>query len=311
MKYLTARQYQAFDDGVASSDVNAFALAGYITRAEAAIDAHMGFDPRLGGFEAHQCWFEHKWDATSLRSPFPNRPVPVRNIVRYRIQTSNLSTSGAGYFATIAPTDATINEFDDYVEIVPLQSVTYSLTPLLLAYGLKDPIVQEDLEIGYFLPYFGDTLYDSGDHKTYYAMRGFWAQAYTQAQHVQPNTLPPIPPIIYKNGAVVSSGNYSINGTEGSVVFTVANVGTDVITADYTATIPDEVQAAAVAQVSYLLAKRALNKAGLYDNLQYIMNGDQRIQRPVDRGKVSAALDVLCPDGVKYLSRLVPIGIAG
>lgn len=309
-KYLTVRQYQALDDGITTSTLSALALATYITRAEAAVDAHMGFEPRLGGFETHSVWFEHKWDAESLRSPFPNRPVPVQAVVRYRIQTSNLSTSGAGYFATITATDATINEFDEYIEIVPLQSVTYSLTPLLLALGLKDPIVQEDVTVGYYLPQLGDTLYNNGDNKTYYATRGFWASAYNQAEHVQPNTLPPIPPVVYRNGAVVPSSDYMVLWAEGGVAFTAANSASDVITADYTATIPDEVMAATTEQVTHLLSKRALNKAGMTD-LQLIQNADQRLQRPIERGKVSAAIDALCSEAVKYLSRLIPIGIAG
>lgn len=310
MKYLTARQYQAFDDGVYSSDVSALALATYISRAESAVDAHMGFDPRLGGFEMHTTWYEHKWDAESLRSPFPNAPVPVQNIVRYRIQTSNLSTSGAGYFATIASSDATINQFDEYVEIVPLQSVTYSLTPLLLALGLKDPIVQMDALVGYYLPQLADLLYDSGDHTTYYAARGFWASSYNQAQHLQPNTPPPIPPVVYKNGVVVPASAYSINYTEGAVIFNAQGSANDVISADYAATIPDEARDATAEQVSYLLAKRKLNKAGM-TSLQLIQNADQRLQRPILRGRESAATSVLCDEAAKYLARLIPVAIAG
>ena len=263
-KYLTVSQYtlqSAFPISADTSLTNTV-LAFTVQRAEAQVDAFMGFDLRLGGFEPHTGWVQQQWDARRLRVRMPNFPVPVRRALRYQIQVSNLTGSGAGFMATINNNDIAFHAFDYYVEIVPLQSITYSLAPVLVQLGLRPPIVQWDYEAGYFIASFGETLLNSGDNKTYYAMRGYWAQSYTQAPSIQPLTLPPIPPVVYKNGVVQSSG-FTTNATEGQVIFTVANQPTDVITLDYTYTIPDEVRAATVAQTTWLLGQRALTNKGM------------------------------------------------
>src|SRR5579859_5949839 len=160
-KYLTVNQYKQRDDGILSKDVTDFALAEYISRAETAIDTHMGFDPRLAGFEPHMITWQEKWDGQTLRARNPMYPVPPRLTVRYRVQTSN-TTSGDAYAATINNTDVTINAFDGYLEIVPLQSVTFSLAPVLLNLSLKDPIIDADVNIGYYISILGEQLYNSG-----------------------------------------------------------------------------------------------------------------------------------------------------
>ncbi len=315
-KYLTVNQYKLRDDGVLDKGVTDFALAEFISRAETAIDTHMGFDPRLGGFEPHMITWQEKWDGQTLRARNPIFPVPPRVTVRYRVQTSN-DTSGGAYGATINNTDVTINAFDGYLEIVPLQSVTFSLAPVLLNLSLKDPIIDADVNVGYYIPFLSEPLFNSGEttangvNTLYYATRGFWAQSYSVALHLQPSVLPPVPPVVYKNGVVVSSSNYTLNYNEGSVLFNASNANSDLITADFTAQVPDQVRDACVEQVSYLLGKRKLNQAGM-QGLMMMQAGDMRIQRPLDRGKLSGTLlDVLCPEAAKYLSRLVPIPIAG
>ena len=319
-KYLTINQYKQRDDGMLERSVTDFALAEYISRAETAIDTHMGFDPRLGGFEPHMITWQEKWDGETLRARNPMYPVPVRQTVRYRVQTSN-TTSGDAYAANINSTDVTINTFDGYLEIVPLQSVTFSLAPILLNLSLKDPIIDADVNIGYYIPFLGDQLFNSGlqtangPNTLYYAMRGFWASSYSVALHLEPSVLPPVPPVVYKNGIgpsfVVSSSQYTLNYTEGSVLFNSPNQNSDLVYADYTAQIPDQARDACVEQVSYLLSKRKLNQAGMY-GLMMIQSGDMRLQRPMDRGKLSGTLlDVLCPEAAKYLNRLVPIPLAG
>lgn len=267
-KYLTVQQFknQSAYPVSADSTLTDMVLANTIARAEAQIDSFMQFDLRLGGFEPHTGWVQQQWDAKRLRVRIPNYPVPVRQALRYQIQVSNLSTSGAGFMATINPNDIAYNVFDFYVEIVPLQSITYSLAPVLVQLGLRPPIVQWDYEAGFYLPSLRERLIDSGDHKTYYALRGFWATSYTQAASIQPLSLPPTSQVVYANGTAVSSSNYTLDTTEGIVTFTVARSSTDVITLDYTYTIPDAVKAATIAQTTWILGQRALanrNMAGL------------------------------------------------
>jgi hypothetical protein len=306
-KYLTVQSYINCDDYPLTAAETTLILSRTIQRAEGDIDAALGFDLRLGGFEPHTAWVQSQWDAKTLRTRVPLSPVPVRRAVRYQIQVSNLSGSGAGFMATINSNDVAYNTFDDYVEIVPLQSITYSLTPVLVQLGLRPPIVQMDLEFGYFLGVTGETLIDSGDQKTYYAARGFWASSYTQAASIQPNTLPAIPPVVYANGTVVSSGLYMTNPTEGTVTFTTARPVTDSISLDYTYTIPDNVRDACIHQTTYLLGQRALNKLGI-QGLEWVRSGDQQVRRHANSGLVPNS--PLCELAAFKLANYLPIPMA-
>lgn len=309
-KYLSISQYLASDTGMDTSNIADMSLARYISRAESDIDSFMGFDPKNGGFEPHVVWTQSQFDERTLRTHSPNAPVPVRQVVRYRIQVSNLTGTGAGFFANIQDSDVAINVTEEYVEIVPLQSITYSLAPVLIQLGLRPPIVQMDTEIGFFIAQFGDTLYNVSG-LLYTSLRGFWANTYTQSLASQPATLPPVPPVIYVNGSVANPSTYTINYAEGQVQFnSLASNAT--VTADYTYTIPDPVRDACIAQVNHLLALRAINQKGL-TYLSRISVGDVTVEnRGVALpGKATQLESVgLCQAAQDKLQQYIPIAVA-
>jgi hypothetical protein len=278
MKYLSVQMYKDQDTGVSLSGITDISLNNYIARAETAVDAFMKFDMKVGGFEPHNVWFEQKWDDKKRQIRFPSHPVPIQSVARYRIQVSNLSEDGSGFYATINPGDAVIAPFAGYVEIVPLQAITYSLSPVILQLGLSNPLIQMDCFCCFYNAFFGEALINVGDNKNYQAVRGFWASSYQAAKHIQPNQLPAVPPVVYSNGSIVSSSLYSVNYTEGRVTFNTEQTGSPTITADYTATIPDAVREATIKQVTDLLEERALSKQGM-GGLDLAKSGDQQIQR--------------------------------
>jgi hypothetical protein len=256
------------------------ALALLISEVEAAVDGHIGFDTKTGGFETGirtgQAWYD---DGTRKTKPV-NIYLPVINVVDYKIQVSNLSTSGAGYFAIINPQDVAINNFQRELEIVPLQAVTYSSFAGVLDFGLNPPIVKVDINQGFILQSLSEQLFNpSGDNKTFVALHGFWHSVYTQANALQPATLPPIPPVVYVNGSPVNPSGYTINYVEGTVTFTSTQAG-NTISADYAYQIPDVVTSATVKQLVYELERRQVRKLGLYTGLQKIRSGDQEISGP-------------------------------
>lgn len=311
-KYLTPAQYKRYQDGIDLEGTNDLALAMTISRAEAAIDAHMGFDTKKGGFEPHNVMIQHEFHERNRRTFFPTYDIPVRNVTRYRIQISNISTAGAGFFANINSGDCVINNDGAYVEIVPLQAITYALSPVIVQLGLLKPIVEMDCEVGYYLPVFGETLLNGGQNTQYFAVNGFWASTYTQALASQPNQLPPIPAVIYKNGVVQTSG-YTIDTTDGSITFATPNAYTDVITADYTYTIPDIVAEACVLQTSYLLAQKSLNQMKMYKTLFQMRTGEQVISYPrsinvTEQGRSVASS--LCNDAAAILNSISNWSIA-
>lgn len=282
-RYLTPQGYRySYDgmvDGPPGNAIKDMQLAALITRAEAAIDAYIGFDGRYGGLEPHVVYnFQQGFDFEARRARIPLYPAPARNIKRFNIHISNAGGGQAAPAdAIIQPDDIALNNTEGYFEAIPLQAITYSLSAVVWGLGLEPPIAEIDYESGFYLPYWGDTLYDTGDQLTYRAVRGFWAATYTQTGTNQPSTLPPTPAVIYKNGAPVSAG-VTVNYTEGSVTFSAENATTDVITSDYTAQIPDVIAAACVDQVTWLLQQRALSQMGM-GGLMEVNNGDQRLMR--------------------------------
>jgi len=307
MKYLSVQQFKDEDVGVSLKDLNDLSLVRYIARAETAIDAFMKFDMKVGGFEPHNVWLEQRWDFNTRQIRFPSHPVPIQAVNRYRIQVSNLSTDGSGFFATINPVDAVIAPYAGYVEIVPLQAITYSLSPVILQLGLRNPLIQMDCFTSFYNAIFGETLINTGDNLNYQALRGFWASTYLAAKHIQPNQLPAVPPVVYVNGSLQSSG-YTVNYTEGRVTFGSSQSGTAVVTADYTATIPDAAREACVRQVSHLLEERALKKQGL-GGLDMARSADQQVQR-IRQVRGVSKVEALCEEAVACLTDYAAIAIA-
>jgi hypothetical protein len=308
VKYLTVQQYKDMDTGVSLSDINNFSLANKIAQAETAVDIYMKFDLKSGGFEPHNVWLQKRWDITSRQTPFPSYPVPVQMINRYRIQVSNISSSGAGFFAQINSGDCVVNQFGGYVEIVPLQAITYSLSPVILQLGLKNPLVQMDSFVSFYIPVFGEVLTSVGDNLNYQAVRGFWASSYQAALHIQPYQLPAVPPNVYVNGVLTSNANYTVNYSEGRITFTAQQAASAVISADYTATIPDPAREATLRQVTFLLQQRALNKLGM-GGLDLARSGDQQIQR-VKQVRGVTRVEALCEDAAAALTDQQAIAVA-
>src|SRR6266702_1476409 len=276
-KYLTVAQYRLVDAGIITPEVTDLTLLNVIQNAEADIDSFMEFGIQHGGFELHRVWTQSAWDEKTLRTRIPTFPIPAQAIYGYKIQVSNLSGAGAGCFATIGAGDCVINVFEGYVEIVHLQAVTYALSPVILQLGLKPPLVQMEYLAGFYLPVFGETLYNSGNNILYYAQRGFWATTYTESLATQPLQLPPIPPVVYVNGTVTSSSNYTLNTTEGTVTFN-SSQGAAIISCDYTYTIPDNVKQATINRTTWLLGQRLLNQMG-FSGLEVARTGEQTVRR--------------------------------
>ena len=312
-KYLTVGQYKRYGDGVSLADASDMNLAYIIARAESQIDSHMGFDSKRGGFEPHQVMLQQAYTPKTRKTFTPNYAVPVRQVTRYRIQVSNISTAGAGFFANINPGECVINNDGNYIEIVPLQAIMYSLTPVLVELGLDPPIVELDCEVGFYIPVYGEQLINSGNNQLFYALNGHWATTYTQALASQPNQLPPIPPNVYVNGSLASTSTYTYDPIEGSINFNSAILPTVIPTIDYTQTIPDYVTEACVMQVSHLAGQRNLNKLGLYDNLYHMRSGEQELGYPRsinvnEQGR--AAMSPLCDKAAAMLGQYDFIGIA-
>jgi hypothetical protein len=190
------------DDIVGLAAIPDAKLAAYIARSESAIDAFVGFNLLgNGGFEPHTMGMvQQGFDFSTRKLRIPSPIVPVRTVDRIRIHISNTGGgTDTGLYAILEPSEVVINNWEGYCEIIAL-TLTYSMSAVIWELGLNPPIAEWDLEVGYYLPHWGETLYDSGDATTFYALRQHWASSYVQSGSSQPSTLPPVPPVIYVNG---------------------------------------------------------------------------------------------------------------
>lgn len=318
MRYLTIQQARRSAvglseiDGTAAQQLSDITIGQYILRAERMIDQYVGFDlKQAGGFEPHNITvFQQSFDYATRRTRFPAPPVPVRRVLAYRIVISTSAPSGQVLAATISPNDCVINQYENTIEIVPLTAVTYAISPVLAQLGLTQPQTQLDAEVGYYLPQYGETLMDVGDHLTYQAQRGFWTNTYTEALQNQPQSSPALPiiPIVYVNGAIQSSG-YTVNLTEGQVVFSASQQG-NTISADYQHVIPDSVTESCIAQIEYMIGQRRLNLLGM-SGIEMIRNGDQQVKRHLRASGGNNSLDTeeMAPRAQRLLAgyRYIPI----
>lgn len=313
-KYLTATQYARADEGLLSvPNLPLATIRRFVQRAEAMVDAYVGLDTRLGGFEPHTLWYQTMWDKENRKTFVPNWPVPMRQALRYRIQISMLGNgapANPGFFAVINPGDIAYNVFENYIEIVPLQAILYSMLPVMIELGLTPPLVALDVEVGYYLDQLGEQLDDFGDHTTYLASRGFWATTYDNQTTIQPQAAPVVqkagvynaaagaaqtpwtqnpggfPYVVYVNGVAQTSG-FTVDTTEGSVKFAVAQPSNAIVKADYTYQIPDAVREATLAQTTYLLAQRELARQGM--RAADIVQTDQQSIRRHNRVQINQA----------------------
>lgn len=287
-KYVTPQQYYLSEDSIPGlAAIPSNIITRTITRAEAMIDTYVGFDARLGGFEPHSSYYQDGFDEYTRRTRNPSYPTPIRTVDRYRIQVS-MQQTGDGVFATVQPGDCAINNLGGYIEIVPIQTFTFSLVPYMLGLGLHPPVVQLDYTAGFYFGAYGETLENQEqDGLRYRAQRGFWAQSISLAPSIQPFKAYPVP-TVYVDGVVQTTG-FTIDYTEGVVTFSTSQ-GAAVVTADYTYQIPDPVREAAIVQTTYLLNQRNLVQMGL-GGIEVARSRDQQIKRHIRTSADSSSKD--------------------
>ena len=303
-RYLTSTQYKLTDDGIMDLPDDE-AIERAITRAETLIDTYVGIDARYGGFQPHMQFYQSQFVWSNRRVNIPTWPIPVRNIQRFRIQVSN-GNNGQPFVADISPNDVVVNSYDGYLEIVPLQAITYSLAPVMMQLGLQPPILLVDAEVGYYFPEFGEMLINSGDNQTFRTRHGFWATTYTNAPNLKGLQAPPIPQVVYNNGVVISSTTYTVDITEGQLTFNTPMTPPFKLTIDYTYTIPDTISAAAVFQTTDLLGQRMLHRAGVVGRVTEVRNGEQIIRMPMREEVHSMAL--LVTQMLDEAFNIIPVG---
>lgn len=255
-KYLSPSQLQAGSLGVDVSAVPYAELNAIIGAAEAQVDSFTATEHQW------RAWYQQmRWVYQSRRIYLLSTPTPVKTVDRVRIEISTVPSTGNPFVATISPYDCVVNNTAGWLEVVSLQALTYSLTPVLVNLGLNTILSLTDYHSGYLLSQYGERLQPDSTQKIYSSQRAFWATDANVSPNISPYVAAPFPPVVYANGAVQQASGYTVDYQNGVVTFTAAPGGT--VTCDYAYTIPDAIRDATRYAAVQLLMERNANAAGL------------------------------------------------
>jgi len=250
MTYLTPDRFRTLGLGVDLSEIEDVELRSVLESASAAVDAYCAV-PKLpqkhdfrGGTSTGE---KHAWSLGNDLVPGSRRfypwHQPVKEISQFRIIVTNND------YVEIGPSDLFINNSEGYVEIVSLQLTQVGIFSTMVPWiGLWRPVASINYTYGFEFPIEGEVL-DIVDGRTFQAQHQFWTGT----------------PVIYVNGSEADTADYTVDATEGEVVFdedAVPDVD-DVVVADYTYTLPQEIRDATALIAANRLSERELVAKGM------------------------------------------------
>jgi type II secretory pathway pseudopilin PulG len=109
----------------------------------------------------------------------------------------------------------------------------------------------------------GETLSPNGSYTIYSSINYPWLSSAV--------------PVVYRNTSIISSTEYTVNYVNGAINFTVAQLSTDIIKADYTYS----AKVTYTLQSSTQLLTRRVNLGSLENIAKYVINKDKSPQVPV------------------------------
>jgi hypothetical protein len=250
LPYLSPRRFRRSGFGIDVSGMTDAELNRHLTRATATVNTYCNM-PTLpseydfrGGSIADE---RHEWHlGDPLLITQGTRRVyvyhrPITSITSFVVDFTN------NYTVTIAPSDLYVNNIEGWAEVVSLAAVVTGIYPIGINFGLYTPVARVSYTYGWTFSVAGDELYIA-DGNTYEATYGNWTTSPT--------------PVIYVNGVAAGSG-YSINYGDGTVLFS-PNLGpADVVTADYTHTVPSAIEEATGIIALDSIGRRAIAARGM------------------------------------------------
>jgi len=230
--YLTPQRFREMGFGIDISELDDAELLSLCKQASAVVDSYCNV-PRIpqkhdfrGGTITDE---EHTWGYPQTPFDIGRRRMylfhyPIIAIQQFRIMVTNTQ------YITIAPTELMINKTERYFEVVSLAMTGTGLFNALIIpnVALAVPIAHTSYTYGWdFLE--TDEEMTCSDGQTWRAQNQFW--------HTDTGR----EPVIKVNDAVVTTG-YTVNATEGTVVFTDNLLATDTVSATYHYKLPSDIQ---------------------------------------------------------------------
>lgn len=292
MLYVTPEKFRTMGYGADLEDLEDVQLASILERASSLADAYCAVPhypvPHsfFGGSITDE---QHDW--TMPESPFDigRRRVwpyhwPIKEISDFKIKVTNTQ------YVTIGPSEIFVNNGSRYIEVISLAFTGLGLFGTILpSIGLMRPVAQIAYTYGFEFSSSGETLYPT-DARTYRAQNQFWVGDST----------------VYVNGAAANPSDYSVDATEGTVVFDAQLADTDNVTADYGYRLPSEIRDAVGHLATHLVSELEVASRGM-GSLQSVKVGEVSLTTQPRRLSV-ATITELVPeaawllDGYRYLT---------
>lgn len=261
MRYLTPDRYRVMGSGVDLTGVPDTHLASILSRACDMVDAYCNVPslPQRYDFRGGTITDEtHPFFKDTIRV-FP-RHRPVRSILAFHVYATN------NVYIDIDPGDIFVEPRGGWAEIVALSMSPVGFWAATDLVSLTNPVLRLDYTYGYRFTVRGEMLVTDND-ATYRAQNQFW----DESEDIT----------VYVDGSEVTSG-VTTNAALGTVTFDTPLTPDNVVTVDYTHTLPPGIAQAVALVADSMINERALVGKGL-GNLAEIQVEEVRLRRDARR----------------------------
>jgi hypothetical protein len=282
LPYLTPERYRSMGHG--TTDQTDEDLLSIINRASLAVDRYCSVPmvPTRYSFRGGAVTDEdHRFRLGDGLSDAPTRTIwprskPVKTVTSMRVYVTN-----AQYVEFSTP-ELFVTRTNINITSLTLTSVGLFGALAVPVLGLAEPICRVSYTYGYDFDMVDEVLAPT-EGTTFRAQNQFW-----DADAV----------VVKKNGTIITTG-FTVDKVEGTVTMTAQQAESDVITASYGYSLPDEVPQATGLTVAKFIGDRELVAKGM-SGVQDLQVGEIRISRPNPRA-ISSNQSVDLPNEAKQL----------
>lgn len=278
--YVTPERYRTMGLGADLEGVEDWELRSILSSATSLVNTYCNVPllPQAHDFRGGTITNEqHQWTADPHGKRIYLWHTPIKTITSLKVMaTSN-------QYLDVSADELFIQPGEGYTEIVALALTSVGLfgaaVPVI---GLTNPITRTSYTYGYEFPVTGEYL-EPTDAWTYRAQNQFWTAADVT---------------VYRDGVEITTG-FTVDRIEGAIVFDEPQEHDDILTVDYTYSLPREIAQATAIAATTALAERDLTSKGL-GQLAEIAVEEVRLRRDARRTGTVVAQEAL-PDSAQAL----------
>jgi hypothetical protein len=277
--YVTPEKFRVAGTGIDLDGIDDVELVSILSRASASVNSYTAAPqlPQPHDFRGGTITGErHEWNLYSERRRYYPWHTPLQAISGFQINVSEDA------FVTINPDQLFINLSGNYVEVVAM-ALGIGIFPIVANLSLNTPVSQMDYTYGYTFPVVNETLYET-DGNTFRAQNQWW----TGEVEVRVNDTP------------LDSGDYTVDTDEGTVLITNDLVAGDVVKADYSHRLPQNIAEATTVIARDHLEQRSLTSKGLGGLLE-VQVAEVRLRRPTPTATLMRDDALRVPEEAKVL----------